>query len=192
MATKEEIQERLEAFPGLAGNYKEILNALTAVDEKDADVKLSENELKENAAGAMSLYKKDGTTLDTGKITMKTLVGAIEVHSGIENKLEIEYEKQEEYISLIKQGDIEKGPIDKYVRNLNEKKELVSEAKDVINSLKERIDVDIVACLHEIAKEEAKLIKESKMEKPPKPKKDDKGIDAFEIIKVLKEKLGKQ
>ncbi|HIP33378.1 MAG TPA: hypothetical protein EYG89_01295 [Bacteroidia bacterium] len=188
--SREDIKKRVESYPELSENYREILNYVLAIDEATDEFKSNETALKENVAAAQSLYKKDGTTLDLSKVKMPILIGAIEVSKGLDDKLAEKYDIQEEYVSMIKQNDIESGPIKSYLDSISFKKERVTELKDAENHLKTKIDSDIVACLVEIAKEEAKLIKESNMENPPKEKVDAKGLDSVQILKVLREKFG--
>lgn len=152
---------------------------LAASNRKNAELKL-----KEEFAEANKFFKKDGKTLDLGKVKLPILKGAIEVKETGVNKLEEKIELQDSYLNSINSGMLSKGYIDSYVNKLTAEQEMKEQEKDVKENLKTTFDSELVDAVHAIVKQELKDPDDKE-----KGKKDNAEFEA--LVKEIKRVLGK-
>lgn len=173
--------------------YEVILSAEEEALVASLDVKEAEKKLQDDICQKKQYYKKDGTTLDTGKVKLGTFKKAMEVHlGGGQNKLEAELILQEEYIAEMKN---DRGIMDKakaLQNKMRNAKEAKGSAKDTTEELKTQFDSEIVDALALLVQMEIKNKKEAFEAddgKSSKPKKDKSGL--ADIAKLLKKKMKK-
>ena len=173
------------AYHALLGAKEESL--LISMDRKEA-----ENTLKEEIAMKKQYYKKDGKTLDLGKIKIPTFKKAMVVHlEGGPNKVAEELDLLEEYIIDMKNDQTVKNRAKTLQNKMIQEKETKGAEKDTKEELKTHLDSEIVEALNILADLEIKNKKEALEAdegKETKKKKDNSEILA--LISELKKKLG--
>jgi len=173
------------AYQGLLGAKEETL--IISMDRREA-----ENTLKEEIAMKKQYYKKDGTTLDLGKVKIPTFKKAMVVHlEGGPNKVAEELELLEEYILDMKNDQTLSARAKTLQNKMIQEKETKGAEKDTKEELKTYLDSEIVEALNVLADLEIKKKKEALEEdsgKDTKKKKDQSEI--LSLISELKKKLG--
>jgi len=176
----------------LSGAYESLLNSKEEALLIEMDRKEVEKEVKEEIASKKQLYKKDGTTLDLGKVKLSTFKKAMDIHlNGGPNTVEAELELLEDYIVDMKNDSVVLGRAKTLQNKMIQEKESKDLVKDTKEELKTHLDSEIVEALNILADLEIKHKKE-KLEadegKETKKKKDQSEI--LDLVKKLKEKLG--
>jgi hypothetical protein len=176
----------------LSGAYGALVSSKEEVLIIEMDRKEAEQKIKEEIAMKNQYYKKDGTTLDLGKVKLPTFKKAMAIYlDGGPNKLEEELELQEQYIVDMKNDNTVRDRAKSLQNKMIQESESKGAAKDTKEELKAHLDSEVVEALNILADLEIKNKKEA-MEadegKETKKKKDNTEI--LDLVKKLKQKLG--
>jgi hypothetical protein len=142
-------------------------------------------ELVEEIASSLQLMKKDGITLDLGKVKKPSLNGAIELLNGGPNKLKEALELQEEYLKLLKTDTSIIHKLKVLSGAKSAEKDQKSEEKDVFAQTLTMVDKDTGKAIKEAVNIEVKTIEKQNKGKDVKTGSDLSLVN--NIIKIVKE-----
>jgi len=137
--------------------YNIIKNGKQEITILQEDKKLVEEEIRTKIAEIEGLEDKEGKP-NIAKVKAGLLSKAIDTFRTGENKLAVDLDTMETYLKYIKQKEVPKAKIDRYILLADEEKETKSELNDNLKKLKDSLDPEIINAIQEIVKEE--LLKE--------------------------------
>jgi hypothetical protein len=182
---------------------KDLFNSLVALKKEEIDLqydaKTLEYDIRYEYAQDLGYFKKDGTTVDIGKIKAPLLKTAIKIQKELEdNKLEEKCDEQNSYITDINNSRLNSDKIDSLLSKEDSIKDLKSDYRESKNEVVGMLDADEVKAVEELVKLVTKEYKSEKddewkesMGMEVKPSKDDSTVQdlILEISKVLNIKL---
>lgn len=151
LAKKYPKEKIVEAYNAI----KEVKLEIMVLDQNKKEVELS---MKERLADLEGLVDKEGKPA-ASKIKAGLLVKAIDTHHTGENKLEADLSTMEGYLARIKNKEVPKSQVDRFIMLTDEGKEAKSSLTNITKSLKDTLDEDIIKAIISVANEEVEIEK---------------------------------
>lgn len=180
---KEQILEEMSK-EDLEAIYEGISNAKETQEIAAENYASSETLVREEIAKVNQSYKSDGTTLDLSCAPKGLIKSALEVKMTGDNKLQAKLDMQDEFVAMMKNGNIPAEIVTSYHNKMVAAKEAKDGVKDAVENQKSLYPAEIVEAIALVVQKDIDEQKEDAEEdnsKKKAPKKDNS--ETLETVK---------